>query len=276
LQIFQICTLVNDPAAYAEMKRSFIEAGFDEGRCTYTVFDNYSDNRYDPYDCINQVLSDEVADSSQNLAPYVIFAHQDLLLDQGHGIEQLRSKLAELDDHDGNWAIAGNAGVTDNMVLIRHVSDLHGASFDDNLPRPVITLDENLLIIKRSANLRCSSNIGGFHLYASDLCLYALMHYKTAYVIDFRLTHLGQGNINENFYAVQRKFQSRWNPHFLTAFIQTPCTTFALTRYGGIRRWLDTARATNYVVAHPWIYRLLLHLNRKFASRSTNDDQRRV
>ena len=76
MQIFHICTIANKLDMYAEMNASFIEAGFTEEKCRYSLFDNSQGNSYEPYSALKFIQ----ANTSE---PYIIFCHQDILLDQG-------------------------------------------------------------------------------------------------------------------------------------------------------------------------------------------------
>jgi hypothetical protein len=46
-KLFHICTVVNRLAKNNAMRASFIEAGYDEGRGQYSIFDNSLGNIYE-------------------------------------------------------------------------------------------------------------------------------------------------------------------------------------------------------------------------------------
>ena len=230
--MFQICTITNSLTQYTEMKASLIQAGFTEDKCRYNVFDNSAENRHDPYRTISEVLA-EAAE------PYVIFCHQDILLDKGHGFEQLVSQLDCLSRLDPQWAIAGNAGCMADSSLISRITDPNGEQIYGTAPQPVCSLDENFLVIRTAARLHCSESLSGFHLYGTDLCLQAIQHGLTAYVINFHTTHLSSGNAQSaDFKTALRRFRQQWNRSFLVCLIKTPCTSFTLSRSQLVRRLL--------------------------------------
>lgn len=268
MAVFQICTLVTNWSQYNGMKDSFLAAGFDEDRCTYKVFDNTAGNLWDPYAVINSVLSTvDAAPNSVDLK-WVVFCHQDVVLDQGHGFDDLVDALESLTEMDPAWAVAGNAGVTERLELVRHIADPYAASFNGQTPRRTLTLDENLLVVKVGSGLRCSAQMSGFHFYGADLCLQAFAQGNHAYVVDFRLTHNSKGTVDQRYYEVQREFQAVWNHKFMGAIIASTTNKFALSRFRPVLRLLDTGRATFFAEAHPWLPALLLKLNQPFLRRS--------
>ncbi len=244
------------------MKQSFQAGGFEEPACRYRVFDNSVSNLWDPYGAINLVL-DEVEQSDPADRPeWIIFCHQDLVLDQGHDIGDLMVALHELDETDPTWALAGNAGMTDRMTMISHISCPNYSNFPVQQPCSVVTLDENLLIVKPRPGLRCSADMSGFHLYGTDLCLNALRRGHGSYVINFRLTHNSMGTVDERFYQVLRKLQDVWRSRFFGLFVGTTVTTFALSRFKLLHRIMNNGRATMYAVGHPALCSFLLRINR--------------
>ncbi|MBW4516492.1 MAG: hypothetical protein KME11_14880 [Timaviella obliquedivisa GSE-PSE-MK23-08B] len=93
MKLFHICTIANKLDQYKQMKASFIESGFDEKRCRYSLFDNSNGNIYDSYETLRHI-------HLTTPEPYIIFCHQDLLLDQGHGFDQLSRVLNDLENQD--------------------------------------------------------------------------------------------------------------------------------------------------------------------------------
>lgn len=233
-KIFRICTISNNLSQYQEMKSSFIEAGFDEDRCLYSLFDNSQGNIYDPYSTFNEI-------KSQTQEPYIILCHQDVLMNQGHGFEQLVSVLEELEKLDPKWAIAGNAGINDNYQGIAKITDPNLKPGNLRLPQKVHSLDENFLVIKSASTVECSSELQGFHFYGTDLCLNAILKGYSCYVIDFHLTHLSPGHLSQSFWDVKTTFQERWNHEFNLCYIKTQMNVLiVLSKYKWIRRIFDS------------------------------------
>lgn len=256
--MFQICTITNNPTQYAEMKDSLIQAGFTEDKCRYKVFDNAAANQHDPFRTINTVMA-------ETMEPYVIFCHQDILLSEGHGYNQLATQLEILNKRDPEWAVAGNAGHTENLSYSARITDPSGIYYHGDLPASVCTLDENFLILRTASNIRCSLNLSGFHFYATDLCLQALQHRQGCYVIDFHLRHLSQGNIGSaDFAKCLTAFKQHWNRAFTLCLIQTPCTFLFLSRSRVIHRLLNTPSVIAWNRRHIGAYTRVLRVKKRF------------
>ena len=243
MSTFHICTISNKLQQYEEMKSSFIVAGFHLDRCRYSLFDNSDGNKFDPYQTFNEIKSSTVE-------PYIILCHQDVLIDRGDDFDRLVNLLKELEQLDPNWAIAGNAGISSRNGMVAKITDPNNTDkWIGSFPQPVHSLDENFLVIKTATNIKSSEDLSGFHFYATDLCLQALLIQKTCYVIDFHLTHLSGGSINANFWEVQAIFYQRWCREFILCYVQTITgVSMCLSKYellrkigahGRIKSWLS-------------------------------------
>ncbi len=210
MRIFHICTIANDLSQYDSMKQSFLEAGFDQERCRYSLFDNSENNYYEPYKTLYNV-------QHSTEEPYLIFCHQDIRLDRGHGIDHLLHVIEQLNEKHPQWAVAGNAGVSDDFYLAVNIVDPNGVQNSGLFPFQVQSLDENFLLYRTGTNIYCSSDIEGFHLYGTDLCLQAIQNGRTCYVVNFCLTHLSVGNAGSDAFKDNlHKFKCVWNNHFLS------------------------------------------------------------
>lgn len=221
---FSICSLVTDLEEYALMRASFEEAGFNEINSEFLYIDNSKKNKFDGYSGIKQFL---------NLAQgkYIILCHQDILLKYDN-LQNLEEKIAEMDRIDPDWALLGNAGYRDfNRVALR-ITDPYGESRNFGpFPGQVKSLDENFILVKRSANLAISHDMSGFHLYGTDLCIIAAMLGYNAYVIDFHLFHRSGGTCGTNFYDVKKQLIEKYQRVLSSKYIRTPCTNLFLSNY---------------------------------------------
>ena len=226
------------------MKSSFIDVNFDEKRCQYSFFDNTQSNTYEPYSTFNTIRPNTIE-------PYIIFCHQDLLLNQGHGFDQLVKVIEELDKLDPNWAVLGNAGININDETIIRVTDRYNLKhWSASFPQRVYSLDENFLVVKSSANVSCSSELRGFHLYATDLCLNAILKGYSCYVIDFHLTHLGRGNLNQDFWNLRKMFQKKWSREFNLYYVKTLCTFMFLSKIRLLQYIFERGRVVRWLLPH--------------------------
>lgn len=105
----------------------------------------------------------------------IIFIHQDIYLPESW-FADLAKALSYLDDKKINWGVMGCFGSRRDAHgglgrVYTNGLGFHGAVL--NNPEPIETLDEIVLIIKKSSGLRFDPIMPNFHLYGTDLCLTA-------------------------------------------------------------------------------------------------------
>ena len=213
---YSIATLVNDHSQYDAMLATFRQRGFDASNSEFLHIDNTGPEQTDAYSGLNLLLN-------RAQGKYVILCHQDVrLVDDGRS--DLDAALEDLERRDENWALAGNAGGAGPGRLVLRISDPHGEDTRvGDLPERVWALDENLIIVKRSARLGFSRNLSGFHFYGADLCLVADILGYSAYVIDFHLQHLSGGTKSAEFFAAEAAFRNKWSHALRSRWVQTTC-----------------------------------------------------
>lgn len=238
---FTTCTIFNDPTQYAEVCESWVAAGFKDS--TFLGFDNCESNQFDPYRVINQVLADPPT-------PYLIFCHQDVRLNRGHGFNRLADEIHNMNGIDPEWAVLGNAGCTNVFEYVKVITDPSGTWTEGDFPVPVVSLDENFLVIRAASGVRCSEDLSGFHLYATDLCLNALKAVKNSYVIDFHLTHLSLGTLSGAYFDSRRRFVDRWARETPFLAILTPSTPIIVCRNRFLRRLLSSPKISGWLISH--------------------------
>jgi hypothetical protein len=214
---FTIATIVNDRGHYREMRASFAAGGFAEPICEYLSIDNTSNPQTSAYQGFNELLN-------AARGRYVILCHQDVRL-IGEGRRELEQRLAELEQKDPAWALAGNAGGVCPGKLALRISDPHGHNRRvGHLPQRVTSLDENFIVVKRAARIGFSRDLSGFHFYGADICLVADILGHSAYVIDFHLQHLSGGTKGPSFHAAEEAFRAKWTRALRSRWIQTTCS----------------------------------------------------
>lgn len=214
---FSICSIITSMSEYEEMKNSFQQCGFDSN-CEYLIADNTKQNQFDAYVAINRFLKEAKGE-------FIIIVHQDVrCIDT---ISSLEQTLASLTSKDPRWAVCGNAGAIGYHQDVRYIINGGRIVTHENLPARVYSLDENLLIIRRPANIVVSSDLGGFHFYATDLCLIADYLGYSCYVIPFLVRHLSLGNLR-SMEEHKSAFLARYGYKLRRRFIQTPSTKFVL------------------------------------------------
>jgi glycosyltransferase involved in cell wall biosynthesis len=165
---------------------------------------------------------------------WVVCLHQDVILPEGWDrqvIQQVR--LAER--RFGPIGVAGVYGVGPVIAVespggppaaerIGHVVDrdrvLH---HDRDLPAPVATLDELVLIVPRDSPLRFDEDLG-FHLYGADLCLQAADRGLAVVALEAPCRHNSRGTgLTETFFHGAPVFARKWAGRLPLA---TPCALF--------------------------------------------------
>lgn len=231
---FSICTLITDHQEYAEMKTSCIEAGFDEDGCEYLIVDNSSGNSIDAYEGFNLFLQ-------QAQGKYIIICHQDIIMhDDKRPV--LEEKITEIDNKDPRWGVLGNAGRVNMKYLATTMTngitnEMHRES---NAPTRVMTVDENFMVVRNSANLTLSSDLSGFHMYGADLCLIADILGYHSYVIDFNLTHKSEGTIDKAFEKAKIDFVLKYSKAIRPRFMASTAARFYIGANGWKRSLFNT------------------------------------
>lgn len=160
----------------------------------------------------------------------IILAHQDLYLPQ-NWFEQLSATLDWLDKNDPKWGVLGAWGRLGSEyrghIYTTGLRRLLGKSFE--LPLPVDTLDEVLLIINAKAGLQFDANLEGFHLYGSDICLTAKAKGFNNYVIDAFALHNSNGlkTLPRDFWTCYRQMKRKWAKQLP---IKASCITISKSR----------------------------------------------
>lgn len=216
--LFSICTLVTNEAQYRDMYKSFCRGGFDGADVEFLYIDNSKGNLFEAYDGLNCLIS-------HARGRYFILCHQDVFLIKDDR-ETLLTRLRELETLDPNWALAGNAGGVDHQRAAHKITSRDGIEYDSKeLPKRVITLDENFIVMKSSSRLGFSRDLSSFHFYGTDICLQAECRGWSAYVIDFHLRHVGIGTINEEFRETHQDLEEKYAAFFTPRTLRTTCTT---------------------------------------------------
>jgi glycosyltransferase involved in cell wall biosynthesis len=120
----------------------------------------------------------------------LIFCHQDMYFPEDW-LNDLQKSIDILNQKDPHWAVLGCWGVTvDGQGVGYILSYGHGtlgAPFDT--PRRVNTLDECVLILRKSSGLTFDPYLPDFHFYGTDICLSARKSGLTCYVISAFAIH---------------------------------------------------------------------------------------
>jgi len=131
--------------------------------------------------------NDAIARSKNDL---IVFVHQDILLPQGW-LSDLQLALESLEATDPIWGVLGCYGQNRQNEGRGYLYDcglgIIGAPFEE--PQPVQTLDEIVLILRKSSGLRFDGAIPDFHMYGADICMTAAQRGMTSYAISAFCIH---------------------------------------------------------------------------------------
>jgi hypothetical protein len=119
----------------------------------------------------------------------IVFCHQDMFF-PGPWVSQLQCALERLEAQDSEWGVLGCSGITRDGYYRGHVySTGVGIIGDPSEPAEVQTLDEIVLILRKSSGLRFDEGLPHFHLYGADICLRAAMRGMKSYAISAFCVH---------------------------------------------------------------------------------------
>ncbi len=230
---YSICTLVTRPDQYEGMLSSFGAQGFNGEDCEFIKVDNVGQNQCDAYQGVNLFLSVARGD-------YIIICHQDvLLIDDRSALDRA---LGQLDSLDPSWAVCGNSGAMSPIRLAIRISDPHGEDVRTGaLPAKVQSLDENFIVVRRSANLAVSYDLSGFHMYGTDLCVIADILGRSAYVVDFHVRHLSPGTRDRSLETARWRFTAKYNRAFRPRWLRSTCELVYLSGASLLSRVLSTS-----------------------------------
>lgn len=161
----------------------------------------------------------------------LIFAHQDVYLPRPW-LKQLRKGIQEVEAVNQRWAVIGVYGVCSSGEHVGHCwsSGLNrelGAQFDS--PRSVVSLDELIIVLRRSSGLRFDENLPGFHLYGTDIVQAALANGYGAYVIHAPVVHNSRpvNTLLGPYARAYRYVQHKWR-----SVLPVPTTVVSVTKFG--------------------------------------------
>jgi glycosyltransferase involved in cell wall biosynthesis len=174
----------------------------------------------------SKAYNDAIDRASNDL---IVFCHQDILL-PGGWFAQLQEALGHLQIEDPHWGVLGSYGETQDGRGCGHVyssgRDVIGTPLER--PVPVQTLDELLLILRRSSGLRFDDALPHFHFYGADICLRAAARGMRSYAVSAFCIHNAQQVLvlPAEFYEACRHVKNTWREYLP---IQTTC--IRITRF---------------------------------------------
>lgn len=159
----------------------------------------------------------------------IVFVHQDVFLPESW-LRQVTLALDWLQRADLRWGVVGPYGKTADGRGWGHVYSSGRGVIGEPVerPAPIQTLDEIVLILRKSSGLRFDEHLPHFHLYGADICLAAAKKGMRSYAISAYCIHNTQQNLvlPKEFYECCAHFKRTWKDSLP---IQTTC--IKLTRF---------------------------------------------
>jgi hypothetical protein len=181
----------------------------------------------------------------KSVTDLVVFAHQDLFFPE-NWIDRVIDSVNLLNATDPSWGVLGCFGVsaagTHHGRIYSAGLGTIGTSIDQ--PTCIQTLDEIVLIMRKSSGLRFDNALSGFHFYGADICMQASERGMRSYAIPAFCVHNTQMPLvlPPEFYQCYWQFKRKWW-HRLP--VHTSCIT--VTKFDR-ELWLRRLRET--YIAH--------------------------
>jgi len=172
------------------------------------------------YSSASKAYNDAIEKSRNDL---IVFAHQDIIFPEGW-LGQFEAALRYLATTDPEWGVLGCYGRTRNDGAHGYVYSpgpgFVGEPFEH--PSEIQTLDEIVLILRKSSGLRFDNTLPHFHLYGTDICMRAAELGRKSYAIPALCVHntLYYLVLPKEFYTCYKQIRNTWKAHLP---IQTPC-----------------------------------------------------
>ena len=157
----------------------------------------------------------------------LVFVHQDIYLPEGW-FAKVEAAVRRLDRAGMNWGVLGCFGsrrnADDGLGRVYTTGlGVHGKAILN--PEPVETLDEIVLIIRKSSGLQFDRYLPHFHMYGVDLCLSARSKGFTNFAIPaFCIHNTYQTALPREFWSCYWYVKRKW-ADFLP--IYTSCVTIS-------------------------------------------------
>jgi hypothetical protein len=152
----------------------------------------------------------------------IVFAHQDVYFPETW-LADLDRSLQILERSDPNWGVLGCWGVNNRDLQAGFLYSVGLGELGAPFAEPVVidTLDEFILVLRKSSGLKFDPSLPKFHFYGTDICLAARKQNINCYAISAYSVHnTSYGFLSPEFYECYWHIKRRWK-EFLP--IQTPC-----------------------------------------------------
>jgi hypothetical protein len=171
----------------------------------------------------------------------IVFVHQDVLFPESW-LSDLNHALRSLERSDPRWGVLGCYGetVNDNERGYIYSPGIGVLGKPFHSPALVQTLDEIVLIIRKSSGLTFDEKLAHFHFYGADICMAVRERGMNSYAISAICIHNSQQNLvlPPEFYDGWKYIRQKWRK-FLP--IQTTCARITRSNFHFHARLLHDA-----------------------------------
>ena len=166
----------------------------------------------------------------------LVFVHQDVFLPDGW-IETVMKTMDVLSVQDPHWGVLGVWGAVNGEQRVGYLywTGDYGWERPFEGVKEVVSLDEVVLIFRRSSGLMFDEHLPGYHMYGADICLEARRQGKKSYAISafcIHNTNIG-GLLPLEFWKSYLYMRRKWRSNLP---VDTPCTRISLWCWP-ILRW---------------------------------------
>jgi hypothetical protein len=169
---------------------------------------------------------------------WVACVHQDVLFPR----RWLRAVSTALRGLAQDVSVVGLVGTRRDGRFRGHIVDPNGHCFWGPLPADVLTLDEHVLLLRRSSGLRFDPKTPGFHCYAADISLEAHARGGRVVVIDAPVTHTSTGIADAKYEEATRWLLEKWGSRYDWILPTPPRLLFDTSRSALLDRWIHRWR----------------------------------
>ena len=165
----------------------------------------------------------------------IMFVHQDVFLPEDW-FSELEQALSYLEGNKIKWGVLGCYGCSEDAPqgkgsVYTTGLGVHGTPLAN--PEPVETLDEIVLILRRSSRLRFDSEMPHFHLYGTDICLSARLRGLGCHAVQAFCIHNTNQilRLPDEYWACYDYIKRKWRSYLP---VYTPCAVvkrFSKDRY---------------------------------------------
>ena len=168
----------------------------------------------------------------------VVFIHQDMYL-PADWVHNVVASIRALEASGENWGVVGCSGVTrERRAGLGQIysTGLGVIGMPLQQPTPVDTLDEIVLVIRKSRGLRFDPDVPGYHMYGTDICLEARSRGMRSFSIQAFCVHNTRQilDLPSDFKVAYRYIKRKWRRYMP---IYTTCTVVERFDWDLLNQW---------------------------------------